>query len=277
MAGQRKSDIFRKLFNRLNYIRWKSTHCAKMKYLIGRYRFRKLTRSRNKSTQEYKASKFLFETDRTLGSRQWIFHDEDWIRVRGRSQHRRLVVRGLPLNVIDNLQEPTKEAEFLPDGRICFNGRTETDDEWIILYLDPQKYDWGNFSWNFSVRRDTRFRELQFAFRYRDFYNRYRFRFEDDYIYFDKHLRGIFYSGFNAVPFRMDLGVSYNVRIDVYGNNFRCYVNDALMMDEFDFDNELPRGSIAIIFWEKDGVTDIKGSITPMYVRELKGIQAKGS
>jgi hypothetical protein len=275
MSGQQKSEILRKLFNRLDYIRRRWTHRAKMKYLIGEYRFKKLIRTRNSPTEEYKAGKLLFEADGTLGPHQWIFHDEDWIRVRGRRQHRRLVAKGLPLNVIDNLQEPTREAEFLPDGTMRFDGRTETDDEWIILYLDPQKYDWENFSWNFRVRRDTRFRELQFAFRYRDFYNRYRYRFEDDYIYFDKHIKGVFYSGFNTVPFRMDLGVSYNVRIDVYGNNFRCYVNDVLMMDEFDFDNELPRGSIAIILWEHDGITDIKGSISSMYVRELTRKQAE--
>jgi hypothetical protein len=180
-----------------------------------------------------------------------------------------MVSAGLPIRVTDNPQEPTKEVAFWEDGTIRFNGKTEATDEWICLYLDPEKYRWDNFSWEFSVQRDTYFKELQFAFRYQDFYNRYRYRFQDDHIYFDKHIKGVFYSGFSSIPFHMDLGVNYHIRIDAYNNNFRCYVNEKLMMNEFDFDNSFPVGSIAIILWEKDGVTDMKAAVGPMCVHRL--------
>jgi hypothetical protein len=267
LEAQRKAVL--KAFKKINALRRELTHSAKMEYLVREYKLKKYVKTRNKTLEEYDPSRVLFESNATLGLRPWTFHDENWIRVRNRWKDRPVVAAGLPLNVIDNLQEPTEEVKLLNDGSILFDGKTQTNDEWLILYLDPQEYQWNNFSWSFPIRRDTYFREFQFAFRYQDFYNRYRFRFENDYIYFDKHIKGVFYSGFSSVPFHMDLGIPYNVRIDAYRNNFRCYINGTLMMNEFDFDNTLPIGSIAIILWEKDGVTDMKATVGPMCVRQL--------
>lgn len=257
------------ILRRLKKLCRKLPHRIRMKYSVAKYKFKKFIKNRNTLPEEYYASQVLFETDKALGPHQWIFHDENWVRVKHRSAHRRMVAAGSPLRITDNMQEPTKEVTFLEDGTMRFDGKTETMDEWICLYLDPQKYQWDNYSWKFSIQRDTYFREFQFAFRYQDFYNRYRFRFENDYIYFDKHIKGVFYSGLNSVPFHMDLRVPYDVRIDAYGNNFRCYISGTLMMNEFDFDNTLPIGSIAIILWEKNGVTDMKAAVGPMCVYQL--------
>jgi hypothetical protein len=132
--------------------------------------------------------------------------------------------------------------------------------------LDPQKHAWDNYSWRFRVRRDSYFRELQFGFRYQDFYNRYRYRLEDDHIYFDKVIRGGFLNAFSAVPFRMELGVWYDVRIDAFANRFRFFVDGVLMLDDFDFQNSFPVGPIAVILWESNGATDIVASVGPMEV-----------
>ena len=57
--------------------------------------------------------------------------------------------------------------------------------------------------------------------------------------------------------------------IDIYENNFKCYVDGTLMLDDHDFDNNFPVGSVAVILWEKDGATDIKAAIGPMSVYRL--------
>jgi hypothetical protein len=241
------------------------------------YRVRSYAHKRSGRLREYDVSdEVLFETSRPSSLREWIFHDEDWIRVRRRWEHRRLVAEGRALDVVDNVQEPTDEVTFLEDGTIHFDGKAKTNDEWIYLYLDPGKYSWDNYSCNFRIRRDTYFKELQLGFRYQDFYNRYRYRFENDHIYFDKVIKGRFRNYFGSVPFHMDLGVWYDVRIDIYGNNFKCYVDGTLMLDDHDFDNNFPIGSVAVILWEKDGATDIKAAIGPMSIRRLLDRNQRG-
>ena len=39
-------------------------------------------------------------------------------------------------------QKPTKEVTFLKNGTIKFNGKTTNDYEWLVLILDPKKYNW---------------------------------------------------------------------------------------------------------------------------------------
>jgi hypothetical protein len=234
------------------------------------YALLKSIRRRKGIPEEYRTTEVLFQTDLGLGLRQWVFHDEHWNRVKNRWKDRAQVAAGLPLETTDNPQEPTDEVRFLRDGSIVFEGKAQTASEWLILYLDPRHYCWDDFSWCFPIRRDSDFRELQFAFRYRDFYNRYRFRFENDRIFFDTHIKGVFNNNFDSVPFHMKRGVVYHVRIDAYGNNFRCYIDGALMMNAFDFRNALPTGSIAMILWEDGGSMSIKASVERICVRGLE-------
>lgn len=222
------------------------------------------------------ASEVLFDSVRSHEPDHWVFHDEDWVRVIHRREHRRLVAAGQPLNVLDNRQKPTQEVAFLEDGTIRFTGRTETKDEWLYLYLDPAEYAWSDYVWKFRIRRDTHFREFQFGFRYRDFYNRYRYRFENDYIYLDKVVKGQFYNGYGSVPFRMELGVWYDVEIRVWKNRFECCIDGALLLTDCDSANHFPTGSIAIILWEDDGATDLSAAIGPIRVSALVPPETNG-
>lgn len=224
---------------------------------------------------KYYTSNLLFETDRSLGLNQWVFHNEHWVRVIHRFEHRKRLAEGLCLDVIDDQQYITEEVSSLKDGTMKFDGKTETNDEWIYLFLDPVKYQWDNYSWRFSICRRTYFKEFQFGFRYQDFYNRYRYRLQDGHIYFDKVVNGKFYNAFGVAPFHMDLGVWYDISIDVYKNNFRFYVNGVLMLSDFDFVKNFAKGSIAIILWENDGMTDIKASVGPMSVHKLVSKKTK--
>ena len=263
-----KSKLLRTLKTRFpavyNFLRSiRKTFCQK--YWI--YKFVKFIRKRH--SPKYYFSDLLFETDKTSGSKPWVFHDENWVRVRRRFEHRRMLANGLKLNIVDDFQDFTEEVSFSEDGTIGFIGKTETKDEWLYLFLNPETFKWSNYSWQFRIRRDTYFREFQFAFRYQTFDHRYRYRFENDCIYFDKVINGKFYNGVGKVPFRMKLGAWYDIRIDVYENNFRCYVNKVLMMNDFDFSKNFSVGCIAIILWEDNGFTDIRAAVGPMSVRKL--------
>lgn len=262
-------ELLAKMIGRLRSVSSKMLRSFKTRFVLVRYRIQKSYVGQNRFHKQFKTSEKLFSTSECNSANQWIFHDENWIRVIHRREHRRIIARGRVLSVVDNFQEPTGEVSFEEGGTIYFNGRTATNDEWIYLELDSSKYAWDNYSWRFRIRRDTDFREFQLGFRYQDFYNRYRYRFENGHIYFDKVIKGKFLNAFGATPFGMKPGVWYDVRIDIFENHFRCYVDGILMLDGYDFQNSFPKGSIAVILWECNGVTDIVAAVGPISVHRL--------
>jgi len=222
------------------------------------------------SKKKYHVSKLLFDNSNSTDQKQWILHDERWERIVHRFEDRKMMLKNLPVNRNDDSQELTDELEFLNDGTINFFGKTESKEEWLYLHLDPWRYPWDNYRMAFQFKRETNFRELQFGFRYQDFYNRYRYRFENNHIFFDKVINGRFYNALSATPFPMQLGRFYKVTIDVFENRFKCFVDDTLMSIDYDFYNDFPKGSIAIILWENDSSTNIAGSLKLLKVHELK-------
>jgi hypothetical protein len=198
----------------------------------------------------------------------WIFRDENWVRVIHRDEHRRLLREGRALTVSDNAQEPGEEVRCDADGSVRADLAVRTRQAWVWLYLDPSRHSWRNFRWEFTVRRDSEFRELQFGFRYQDFYNRYRFRQEDDHLHFDIAVNGAFRNSIHRVPFQMVLGRSYRFAIEARDDRFVLVVDGTVMLDETDPAELFPRGSIAIIFWENDGMTPVKAAVTDISVVE---------
>jgi hypothetical protein len=217
----------------------------------------------------YHLSDALFRSSETNANHNWIFHDENWIRVVHRREHRAKLAKKLPLSVKDNNQEISKEVCFEKDGLIDFKGHTSCNDEWLYLYLDPKQYCWNNYTWQLKIKRDTNFKEFQFGFRYQDFYNRYRYRIQDDNVHFDKVINGRFYNSYSVAPFKMDLGVWYDIRIDVFNNMFKLHINHKMVLNDFDFDNNFSTGSIAIILWENDFATDIRASVGQINIYKL--------
>ena len=222
------------------------------------------------SKKKYQVSGVLFDNSDSADQKQWIFHDETWERIVHRFEDRQRLLKNLLVNRDDEPQELTEEVEFMENGTIEFDGKTEGGQEWLYLHLDPDRYPLDNYRMTFQFKRKTDFRELQFGFRYQDFYNRYRYRFEKNSLFFDKVRNGRFYSGLSATPFPMQLGKFYKITIDVFKNRFKCFVDDKLISTDFDFSNEFPRGSIAIILWENDSRTNIKGTLSSFQVLELK-------
>jgi hypothetical protein len=161
-------------------------------------------------------------------------------------------------------QDPS-ELTFA-EGSMHFNVKAATSDEWAYIYLDPQKYNWSDYSWQTRFRRMTPFQEYAFNFRYVDFDNRYRYRFEDDLLFFDSKIRGK-WRGHARMPFPMAMGAWYDLRIDTRGDLHRCYVNGMLMMENRQ--GAIPRGSISIILWEIDNSTDCIAEVGPATVKRL--------
>lgn len=153
-------------------------------------------------------------------------------------------------------------------GVLRFVTPAHTADEWDYLHLDVAKYPWRNYSWRLKIKRETAFREFAFNFRYQDFDNRYRYRFEAGKIFFDKKVRGEWTNNIASCPFSMKLGQWYDLRIDVCASLCRCYVDDHLWLENTDAD--LGWGTICVILWEDDGRTDMVAEVGPMVVHEIK-------
>jgi hypothetical protein len=189
--------------------------------------------------QTWAEGEVLFRTEVSRPGEQWIFHPE---------------------------YQDRSELIF-DSGTMKFHVKANTGDEWAYVYLDPEKYAWNDYSWQSSFRRLTAFQEYAFNFRYVDFDNRYRYRFEDDLLFFDSKVRGK-WRAHARMPFPMALGAWYDLRIDAKGDRYRCYVNGMLMMENRDA--AIKRGSIAVILWEIDGATDAIAEVGPSVVRRLQ-------
>jgi hypothetical protein len=201
---------------------------------LGKLPFNEAQRDR----ETWPEAEVLFAGDTLEPERQWIYHEQ--------------------------YQDPA-ELTFT-DGLIHFEVKAATTDEWAYIYLDPQKYSWQDYSWQTRFRRMTPFQEYAFNFRYVDFDNRYRYRFEDDLLFFDSKIRGK-WRCHGRVPFPMAMSAWYDLRIDTRGDRHRCYVNGMLMMENRQ--GAIRRGSISIILWETDNVTDCIADVGPSVVRRL--------
>jgi hypothetical protein len=201
---------------------------------IGKLDFNVTSRDR----ETWHEGEVLFNGDLAATQSEWLFHPK--------------------------YQDPA-ELSF-NEGTMHFAVKAATADEWAYIYLDPQKYNWRNYSWQMKFRRMTEFQEYAFNFRYVDFDNRYRYRFEDDLLFFDSKVKGKWVCH-KRIPFPMALGAWYDLRIDTREDRHRCYVNGMLMMENRQ--GSIPRGSISIILWEIDNVTDCLADVGPSMVKRL--------
>lgn len=59
-----------------------------------------------------------------------------------------------------------------------------------------------------------------------------------------KNLKDV--NGVDAPSFPIELGKTYRVKVEAIGNHFKCYIDDALVMEVIDADNAHPKGSIGL-------------------------------
>src|SRR5690606_29253423 len=97
----------------------------------------------------------------------------------------------------------------------------------------------------------------------------YRFRHEDQTMFFDVVTNGKFCNGCAQQPFFMELGRDYHVEIKAMGRHFVIYIYGIQVISAVDPNNTFPEGSIAVILWEDDGETPISTCIDQIKSIEL--------
>lgn len=199
----------------------------------------------------------------------WNFHSEQWTKVHNRGEDRRMLKIGRSLTKVDNEEATRNDVNLDEKGNLSVNTKVDGTDRWRYFYLNPGEHIWRNFEWSFKVKRKSSFRELQFGFRYRDFYNRYRYRHENNRMYFDKVLDGQFQNNISSREFKMELDREYEFKIFCFKNYFSLSIDGERFLDCYDPEKSFKEGSIAIILWEDDGKTPINLSISDQIVFEV--------
>ncbi|WIV68827.1 hypothetical protein [Natrialbaceae archaeon AArc-T1-2] len=231
------------------------------------YSIRKNFHKRLKSESKWTVGKTLYPLENQ--DPNWTYHTEDWERVVNRWEHRRALREGRSLTVLDNTQHPKERLTWDGDDAFSVDVPAGKEDRWVYLYLDRVEHSWRNFQWEFVVSRESQFKELQFGFRYHDFYNRYRFRHQDNHFHYDIVLNGDFHNSLNKTPCVMSNNEEHHVVIQSIENEFILKVDGEVLLKDIDFSRYFRRGSCAIILWEDDDVTPIQAKLHSMKVQEL--------
>ena len=154
---------------------------------------------------------------------------------------------------------------YQKEPQICFESSSITWDippapteTWGYIYQEPKNFP-ANYAWGLRFRKDTDFREFAFNFRYQDFDNRLRYRFEAQRLFFDKKILGFWFNNIASVSFPLELGRWYELRIENFRTFSRISVDNLPLMENVEAD--LTGGSICIIVWEDNGRTPIKARV----------------
>jgi len=233
-----------------------------------RIRYRALKKFYVRNTDRWQTTSPLIESPGC--DAPWIFYDETWIHVVHRWKFRAALARGETVDATDPPRPLSPQINISRQGGISVRGEADSSDKWFYLYLDPELCPWENYSWKFTMCCTSKFKEIQFAFRYHDFYNRYRYRFQDNKLSFDMVVNGQFIADLSSVPCTIEIGHQYDIEIKVYGNNFECWVDGRLMSQDYDPEHRFPIGPIAVILWEDDGVTPIRMDLSLERISELR-------
>ena len=226
-------------------------------------------RSRRRAQRRPSQSRLFPREDRD-SRQEWVCRDERWSRVIHRWDHRRRLQQGLPLDVQDEPLRPVHGLEVDSEGNnIRVDVPAEGRERWVYMHLDAATHPWNNYRWRFTACRNSPFREFQFAFRYVDFYNRYRIRHEAGRLRFDIVRKGRFHLDITTLPFEMQIGREYRFEVEVRDRRFLISVDDRLVFDEVDPFDLFPRGPVAIILWEDDEQTDIRATVRDIEVVEI--------
>ena len=229
-------------------LRYLMRHLAKTRYVIARGLYEMAFVARSSPDR----GQILF--DAGIDGEAILVYDGEWdevIALQSRLGYRRVYSTGEGRADSDNTRIGNK-------GTICVTGHPRSNDEWHVFLLNPTRYRLYDFEWELSFCKKTSFRELQFDFRFHDLNNRYRFRFENNKVYFEKILGGQFEHDVSSIDYPVQLGLWYGMRIIAQGFRFQLLVNDICVMTEYAFDRKLCEGTLAIILWETDGVTPIQ-------------------
>jgi hypothetical protein len=204
----------------------------------------------NKEVVVYKSLDNLYPDEDFIG--KLIYKNENWEYVVKRFHNRFLEFFNINTNTIDNDCADNKTTR--ENNHLYFKSAGLKDD-WIYYY--QQDYKVTDYELAFDATFNTHFREIQLAFRYRDFYNRYRFRIEAGLLHFDIVNKGQFYNSLYTAPFVISLNKKYHFKIVVKGNKYSFLHNDNVIMTITDEVNIYLSGGVAIILWDDSGNSNI--------------------
>lgn len=256
-----QNEGLNKLYSEL--IKFGKTQYSRTFYVIRR----SLTRVMHNKTYNKKGD-ILYPCSKNHKNK-WVYHDENWCKVIDRWKHRKEIEKNRSLTLFETQQNPSNRIEWASDRNLTINSDENKADRWVYLHLTVNEHYWRNYKWSFEISRSTDFKELQFGFRYQDFYNRYRFRYQNNAFHYDIVLNGNFYNSISRCPFKIKKGNKYQIDIVVFDNRFILKVNDKVLLDEYDFMNHFSHGPCAIILWEEEREPSIKSEIKNMNVVEL--------
>jgi len=173
-----------------------------------------------------------------------IYKDETWEKVINRWSDREKIFWGTNIASKDNNCKNTK-VHFMQNGMTI---KSEgIPDDWIYI-IDEREFP--TFELSFNAEFFTKFREIQFAFRHINFYNRYRFRIENKNIHFDIVYRGVFFNSIHQRAFELELNTSYHFKILITKNSYNFYSNNVLLLGVRELFPLLKSGTMGFILWD---------------------------
>ena len=193
------------------------------------------------------------------------YRNETWERVRNRFADRPRLFYGFPIRSRDHACPDEKvtyrTARF--DVESC-----DIDDDWVWMEVSEGLPNDLRLSLTFLLAAPVK--EVQFGVRYVDFYNRYRFRFQDGYLHFDIVVRGAFLNGLARVPFRLEVGRPYRLDVDVVANALQASLDGIPTLTVRDPFRLFRRGGVALIFWDDRPGHDVALTVSDVTVRALE-------
>ena len=200
----------------------------------------------------------------------WEYHDEAWDQVQQRFELRRRLAQGRSFSLPRQHQPTDGRVRCDADGAVAVDAPARGPQHWHWLHLPAEQHVWRDYVWRLTVTRHTDFRELQLAFRYVDFFNRYRFRYEAGAFHFDVVHRGRFENSRLRAGFDWPAGRSHDLEIVVRGPRFVLKVDGVVLLDASDGAERFAYGPIGVIFWEDDGATPIRVDVSNQRVTETR-------
>ena len=193
------------------------------------------------------------------------YRNETWERVRNRFSDRPRLFYGFPVRSRDHA---------CPDEKVTYRtgrfdiGSSDIDDDWVWMEVSEELPNDLRLSLTFLLA--TPIKEVQFGVRYVDFYNRYRFRFQDGYLHFDIVVRGVFLNGLARAPFELEVGRPYRLDIDVVANALQASLDGIPTLTVRDPFRLFRRGGVALIFWDDRPGHDVALTVSDVTVRALE-------
>jgi hypothetical protein len=195
---------------------------------------------------------------------QFVYRDETWPRVQNRVEDRLSIFHGKGVASADT--QATSDKLTLHDTYVRFESRGVPDD-WI--WIEVADKGLTDYVWQFDFVAFDKFREIQFAFRYQGFYDRYRFRLDGGLLHFDILYRGMFINSIVTRPFDVEIGRVYNFRIGALSNRYFLEIDNCVQMVVSDPASLYSSGGVAFIFWDATGSADLVGEVRNVAIHSI--------